>query len=505
MSKMPFAGLHRNIGMKKGIIRTIFLISAIWISSGYLYAEEHIDLTIPDVIEIALSNNLGLKSERISPDIQRENVETARSVFDPNVTAGGTISRLETQEDPSDAESNEKSLQVSIGKKLSRGMDVSVNLTVSDDSHKNSAGVDSDGRATLTTLVITQPLMKNKGETVNRRGIIIAENNYKKSDLGFKQAVINMVAETKNRYWQLYSAIESLTVQEKSLHLARQFMSDVEEKVRIGSAAKLDILQAKAEVASREENVIVAENKVMNSQDSLLNYVYGSLAKTGRVICRQKPSFEALQVDEEELVRQSMSARTDYLSAQYDIASVETDVAYTENQTKPQLDLVGTLGYNNGSSDAVNPSQVSTEYKDYYTAAVTLNLKFPWGFRKDVANYQAARLSLKQSRIRLEEIESGIRLEIRTAIRNVRSAHKRYQAASVSGRLAEEKLAAEQEKYENGLSTGYDVLLYQRDLTDAGVRLVDATIAYQQAIVALNKAAGITLEQNKIEIKDIVQ
>lgn len=481
--------------------RIIFLVSAIWISSESLYAEERIDLTIPDVIEIALSNNLGIKSERISPDIQKENIETARSVFDPNITAGGTISRLETQEDL-DAESDEKRLQVSIGKKLSRGTDVSVNFTVSDDSYKNSVGVDSDGRATLTTLVVTQPLMKNKGEAVNRRGVIIAENNYKKSELGFKQAIINMVAETKNRYWQLYSAIESLTVQEKSLLLARQFMSDVEEKVRIGSAAKLDTLQAKAEVASREEDVIVAENNVMNTQDSLLNYIYGGLIKTGRVICRQKPSFEALQMDEEKLVQQAMNARTDYLSAQYDIASAETDVTYTENQTNPQLDLVGTLGYNNGSSDGANPSQASTEYQDYYTAAITLNLKFPWGFRRDVANYRSARLSLKQSNIRLEETESNIRLGIRTAIRNVRSAHKRYQAAAVSGRLAEEKLAAEQEKYENGLSTGYDVLLYQRDLTDAGVRLVNATIAYQQAIIALNKAVGVTLEQNNIEIKD---
>ena len=95
-------------------------------------------------------------------------------------------------------------------------------------------------------------------------------------------------------------------------------------------------------------------------------------------------------------------------------------------------------------------------------------------------------------------------MELRTAVRSVTSAHKQFQSAALAAQLAEEKLAAEQEKYKSGLSTSYNVLLYQRDWINAMVNRVDAIINYQLAIIFLNKTVGITLEQNQVIIKDLL-
>lgn len=482
----------------KTVFCGILLLIFIGTLSSISYAEDPVDLTIRDAVEISLSNNLGLKIQRITPDVDREDIAVAESEFDSIAYATGTVSRSETVEDP-DIESQENELQAGVGKKFVYGTEVSAYTTMSNDSYTDSTSGDVDGTSVYTNLSVTQPLLKNRGTAVNRRNIVIAENSHKKSELAFKQAAIDTVAETKTLYWQLYSAVENLTVREKSLDLAKQFLSEVEEKVRVGSAARLDTLQAKAEVASREGDVIAANNDVMNNQDTLANYIYGGLKDTRNIRCLQEPLFEAFKVDEQESVQTAMGNRTEYLQAKYDIASAETEVVYTRNQTKPQLDLIGSAGYNEGDSD----NDTYSSHQDFWNGSLSLSLEFPWGFRQEAANYRSAKLSLNQSRILLKQTESQILLEVRTAARNVASTHKQYQAASLAAKLAEEKLAAEQEKYHRGLSTSYNVLLYQRDLTDASVNLVDAAIAYQLAIVSLNQAMGVTLDKNDIRISDL--
>ena len=55
----------------------------------------------------------------------------------------------------------------------------------------------------------------------------------------------------KNAYWELAYAIESLKVQRQSLELAKQSLKDTETRVRIGTMAPIDIVEAEAEVAQR--------------------------------------------------------------------------------------------------------------------------------------------------------------------------------------------------------------------------------------------------------------
>ena len=462
---------------------------------------DELQLSIQEAISIVLSNNLGLKLERITPDIKKENITGAESGFDPTVSVSGTHSRLKTDGDPVDMESVENSIEAGIGKTYPYGTQIAFNMTLKDDSNTTNSSIDNDGTAFLTVLSATQPLMKNRGKDVNESQIIIAQNDYKKAELSFRQTVIDTIAETKKLYWQLYSATEQLKVQKKSLLLANKFLAEVEEKVKIGSAAMLEILEARAEVASRESLLIRAEYDLMNSQDNLLSYIYGRLNEPRPVRCTQEPQFEEMVIHTDDLLQKALHLRSDYQSAEYDIASAKVNTGYLKNQKKAQLDVVGSIGYNKALSDEDNHP---LSYQDYYTGELALRLQFPWGFRGDETNYRTSILSLRQSKIHRDTIESQIRLELRTAVRSVTSAHKQFQSAALAAQLAEEKLAAEQEKYKSGLSTSYNVLLYQRDWINAMVNRVDAIINYQLAIIFLNKTVGITLEQNQVIIKDLL-
>ena len=75
-------------------------------------------------------------------------------------------------------------------------------------------------------------------------------------------------------------------------------------------------------------------------------------------------------------------------------------------------------------------------------------------------------------------------------------------AKKVSTRLAEKNLDAERKRYENGMSTSFQVTQIQQDLTAARSREVSAITGYRKALVEYYRAIGKLLEQNSIEVLD---
>ena len=60
--------------------------------------------------------------------------------------------------------------------------------------------------------------------------------------------------------------------------------------------------------------------------------------------------------------------------------------------------------------------------------------------------------------------------------------------------LQRKKLEAEEKKFENGMSTSFEVLTFQDDLSDAELSRIRALVDYRIALVALEKSQGTLLE-----------
>jgi outer membrane protein len=95
-----------------------------------------------------------------------------------------------------------------------------------------------------------------------------------------------------------------------------------------------------------------------------------------------------------------------------------------------------------------------------------------------------------------------VRTEVRRAVRGVTTAFQEIDSASESMRLAEKNLDAERKRYENGLSTSFQVLEIQADLTAARSRLVAAVAAYRRAIAEYYRSTGWLLEADGVELND---
>jgi outer membrane protein TolC len=136
----------------------------------------------------------------------------------------------------------------------------------------------------------------------------------------------------------------------------------------------------------------------------------------------------------------------------------------------------------------------------YRNWAVGLTLNIPLSIVFSKADYAQAKLNYDQAALQLKNQEQLIYLEIRNGVRAVQTNYQSVQAYKVARELAEQKLQAEEEKLRVGLSTNFNVLSYQRDLSNARISELRAIVDYTISLANLEKAMGTSLKTNNIDI-----
>jgi outer membrane protein TolC len=121
---------------------------------------------------------------------------------------------------------------------------------------------------------------------------------------------------------------------------------------------------------------------------------------------------------------------------------------------------------------------------------VGLTLTVPVGNRDAESRYITARLALAQADIDLKRVEQQATLEVRRSVRDIETGIKRVRVARVNSRLQQEKLEAEVKKFENGISTSFNVLEFQEDLAQARSREILALVDYNKARVEFERVVG---------------
>ena len=92
---------------------------------------------------------------------------------------------------------------------------------------------------------------------------------------------------------------------------------------------------------------------------------------------------------------------------------------------------------------------------------------------------------------------------MRNAPRAIDTAEKQIVAAAKGRELAERNLDAESKKYENGMTTRFEVSQLQRDLSDARSQELNALVVYRKAVSAYHVAVADILEWRGIRVEGL--
>ncbi len=494
--------------------RSLYFFSLFLIPVSVANANEPLSLTLQETIETVLKNNISISVQSYNSKINEQFIFEKEADFDPTVDFEFTVGEetRQTASTLSDAKSRnlDYDWDFSVSQKFITGGDYELTM----DNNKNQS---SSSRTSLNpiyssdlALTVTQPLLKDFGIDLNKREIYIAKNDQKISDHQFTEKVIATIAETENIYWDLVFSIEDLKVKETSLQRARDLEKQVKAQVDVGTLAELEILQAKSNVASREERLLNAQNLIDDNGDnlkSILNFSFDSEEGLKEIIPADSPVFEpGAENSLEEALKTALIHRPDLLAKKMELENRNIEAKYNENQTLPTLDLVGSLGLNglsgdsstkNGSYDSALSEAFSTDFRLWQFG---INLSYPLGNRAAKSKLAIKRLEVAQLLLNIKDLEKTIVVEVREAHRQIKTDIKRVQATRVARKLAEEKLNAEEKKFKVGLSTSFNVLEFQEDLAEEQSNEIKAVIDYNKSLNRLNQVMARTLEAHDIKL-----
>jgi len=484
------------------------------------------ELSLQDAIALALEKNLDLQIEKYNPEVADAQIAFQKGIFYPTLSS---LIQSESSTRPSNSDLqgapqiSDKNITYNFGINY-----LSMYGTNASISFQNSRNDTNSIFITLNptyysslNFAITQPLLKNFGKDNVQYLYIQSKNNKQISDQNYRQKIIDVILATQQAYWDTVYAYENYEVKKYSLELAQKLLKDTETQVEVGSLAPIEILTAKADVATREEQLIAAENLILKAENALKSLIDNSddpLALLYRIKPTSKPDFNKPAFNYEELVQKALQNRPELSISDITIKAREEDEKYYKNKLLPDLNLKFNLGLNGVGGEKIIYSgdffnrQIIGKLPggygdaleqlfgaDYRNWAIGFEFSYPIFGKQEKANYLKAQLEKDKAVLAKKRIRQQIIIEIENALREIEYSYKRIEAAKVATQLQDEKLKAEEKKLEVGLSTNFYVLKYQEDLSVAKSNELAAIIAYKKAIAQLEHAISSPLPDSSLK------
>jgi HAE1 family hydrophobic/amphiphilic exporter-1 len=378
------------------------------------------------------------------------------------------------------------------------------------------------------TLLYTQPLLRNRSIDLNRRSIRIQKKVLAQSDSDFRQRTIAIISQAQAAYWNLVFALRNQQNQLDSLNLARQNLRNIEVEIAAGAKAPLDRAQVMTDIATREASLFSATQQVSVAENSLKQLALKDPASSewsAQITPTDSPLFDPAPVDLKAALEEAHKNRPELarLNLQKDINTI--DLQYYRNQTKPEINLTGSLATTGlAGSPALPPCTptsvvacVPANYIGGYgqdlrnmfnfnTREITVGvaISIPLRNRTAKANLAAAKIEKEQLEATYRSQDQAVEMDVRNAAQAVDTAQKRVVASRVARESAEQQLAGEQKLYDVGRSTTFLLLQRQNELTTARTNELQAQTDYNKALADLQRATASTLRVNNVVVQNPV-
>ena len=120
-------------------------------------------------------------------------------------------------------------------------------------------------------LQITQNLLQGFGAPVNGRNIRVQKNNLKVMDLQFKNQLITTVSAILNLYWDLVSFRQDVEARQREVDAAQELLQDNRRQVELGALAEIEVTRAEAQVYSSQQDLVVSQTNLLQQETILKN------------------------------------------------------------------------------------------------------------------------------------------------------------------------------------------------------------------------------------------
>jgi outer membrane protein TolC len=476
-----------------------------------LQADSTRRLTIDEAVALALEHNLGIQTTRFAPQIEDLAVAQALAAWQPTVNstmqATGTDSpNVSFLSGATGATTSDDRINTNIG--ISQALPWGGSYAIGWDSLRSTtnnifSNFSPQLRSSLA-LNYRQPLLRGFSIDAARQQALVSRVSREVADVTLREAVAATERTVRHAYWELLYALATLEVHGQSLELASQSLRDTQSRITIGTAAPVDAIEGEAEVARREEAVIIARAEIASAEDRLRSLIFDPAMPdfwTLRIEPISRPERVATALSTDAAVRNALAGRTDLQQTSKALETADINMRYFRNQTLPDVTAAVDYGVTGlggrqfvrgagfpgpviGQSDRSFGSVLQDLFVNAFpTWTATLSVSYPLGTTPQDAGLAKARLEYTQSQARLRDQQLQVVTEVRQVARQVITNQQRIDTTRVAREAAERRLEAEERKLTAGTTTSFFVFQAQRDLAQARATELLALLDYNRSLV----------------------
>lgn len=501
-----------------------------------------VDLSLKDAIKLALTNNLEIAIEEFNEDLNRERIINTRGFYDPvlNLRVGWSSRETPTTSILTAGAGipintfNQLEMNSSLEQNVPGGGAFSLSFNNNRSATNSIFNFMNPQFGSNFDLTFRQPLWRGFLQTQTERQLRIQNLNSQITESQFRRKVSEIVQQVENQYWELVFAIENHEIQRQSMHLAIVQHENNKKRVEIGVSAPIEVTSSRADVASREQEMIQAEVRIINSQNALKRMLAPDPRATIwnlTLIPTDRPQVKELQITMEQAMETALQRRPEIEEVHLRLQQNGVDREYYKKQGKPSLNLTGNTSWTGRAGrifrdvfidrdgDGVPETRAGREPNpgnpffgdfgnawsqvfgfEYFNYGVFLDIQIPLRNRSNQAQLAETGINERQLLSQLKNQQQLIIVDVRNAYESIATQKKRLEAARMARQLSQEQLEGETKRFQAGLSTNFEVLRYQRDLALTQVQELRALIDYQQALTALEKAMYTIIDSNDIAL-----
>ncbi len=475
-------------------------------------------ISLADAALQALKHNLDINISRQTKESRQTDITVEQAKFDPTLSVNGQYNRTVNPlnrpvfggtggalNDITTFDQRNQSVTLDATTNLLTGGNVDLNYSPSRTIVNQNVATGFLFNPAYTgglALTLTQPLLRNAGLDVTKTFIRVAQNNAIVEEHIFRDRVLTVLATVEQTYWEVVFANENLKVAEAALKAAQELLASNRAKAKAGIMSIVDVLQAEAAVASRVEQVLVADKTIRDQEDQLrrlLNPAEEDLRQDLRLTPLDQPTVTLEPISLQEAIDTAIEQRPEIVQAKKNMETSDLNTKFAKNQILPTLSFQGTMGMaglGKDYGDSVNKNLSG----DYYNYGAGLVLSYPLGNRSAWSTYSKRQLEAKNAEASLVSVRQQIIVGVREAVRRVQTDFKRIETTRSARIMAEKQLQAEQERLKVGLSTTRFVLDFQRDLATAQGNELRATVDYNKSLSNLARHKATTLERYNFQL-----
>ena len=345
--------------------------------------------------------------------------------------------------------------------------------------------------ASTLSATLTQPLLRGRGSEIVQEQLTQSERNVLYALRDFTRFRKEFAVQVASEYFRVLQRRDTVS------NNYANFLSLQQAAVR-ERALEAEGWVTKTDLARREEAFLSSQDRWIQSVRAYLETLDAfkitlaldadaKIVLDATVLDRLKEEgIQPTPVSQEEAVEVALVTRLDLYTTRDEVEDSERRIVVAENQLKANLDIVASAGVDSFDGDRFQELDFQRARWD---AGLALDLPIERTAERNA--YRRALIQNERARRSLNLSEDNIKLEVRSAWRELEQARRTYDIQIVNVGINEERVELEDLKAEIGRATALDAIDAQNALNASRNALTAAVVNHRIASLEFWRDMGI--------------